>query len=163
MGNPALANLSGLDWTDIRLLEEISFLAQNDGFCTPSRQYLANTIQVSVRTVSRHLSKLCRLGHLRRQLRSYRRADGTIKNRTNLYRVSLDAAARVKAFLGTIGQRFKGSSTGETLLSHIPKTKEKSFRRKGNPAHRPTLPPPSPAILEKMPLLKRWLERGQTV
>jgi len=157
MAHPALANLGGLDLIDLRLLEEFTFLAQDTGFCTPGRRYLSDTVGVSVRTISRHLTKLCKLGHLRRQLRSYRRADGKVRNRTNLYRVSVDAAARVKSFLTTIGQRLKAPITGGTRLSHIPKAKTKISNKVSTPH---TAPAPNPTIFEKIPLLKRWLERG---
>ena len=123
MAHPALAGLNGLDWTDIRILEELSFLGQDDGYSTPGRAYLANIINCTISTVSRHLTKLCRLGYLQRQLRTYRTPDGKIRNRTNLYRVALDAAARIKAFLGSFGRGKSGGSTDDAPTLRVPKTK----------------------------------------
>ena len=125
MAHPALAGLQGVDWVDVRLLEELSFLSQDDGYATPSRHYLANIIGCTVRTITRHLTKLVRRGYLQRQLRTYRTADGKIRNRTNLYRVALDQAARIKAFLSALGRGKSGDSTGGTPVSSRPKTEKK--------------------------------------
>jgi len=122
MAHPALAGLgSEVDWVDIRLLEELSFLGQERGYSTPGRQYLANIIGCTVRTITRHLSKLVKLGYLRRQLRTYRTPDGKLRNRTNLYRVAIDAAARIKAFLKSFGRGKSGHSTDGTPVSPVPK------------------------------------------
>ena len=125
MAHPALAGLQGLDWSDIRILEELSFLSQDDGYATPSRAYLATLLGCTVRTITRHLTKLVRLGYLQRQLRTYRTADGKIRNRTSLYRVALDQAARIQAFLGALGRGRAGATTGRTDTSNGPKTENK--------------------------------------
>jgi len=119
--HPALAGIQGLDWVDIRILEELSFLGQDDGYSTPSRQYLAHIINCTVRTITRHLSKLVKLGYLRRQLRTYRTPDGKLHNRTSLYRVAIDATARIKAFLRSFGRGKSGHSTDGTPLTNRPK------------------------------------------
>jgi len=121
MAHPALAGLSGLDLVDIKLLEELSFLSQDSGYAVPSRHYLANIINCTIRTVTRHLSKLVRLGYLRRTLRTFRTPDGKIRNRTNLYRVALEQAARIKAFLKSFGRGKSGHSTDGTPVSPVPK------------------------------------------
>jgi len=121
MAHPALAGIQGLDWTDIRILEELSFLSQDGGYSTPSRQYLASIIGATVRTITRHLSKLVKLGYLQRTLRTYRTPDGKIRNRTNLYRVAIEQAARIKAFLRSFGRGKSGNSTGGTPVSPVPK------------------------------------------
>ena len=170
VAHPAIQNLGGLDWVDIRLLEEISFLAQDHGYSTPGRQYLSQTIGCSIRTISRHLSRLVRLGFIQRIQRSYRRSDGTIINRTNLYRIACGIPERIQNFLGTIGEQFGKRSTGEPTLAHIPKTKKyKPIRkRKSVPKEEflfqeQTQQPLPEKILGKFPLLKRWLERGQAI
>ncbi len=122
MAHPALAGLQGVDWVDVRILEELSFLSQDDGYAVPSRAYLANLLSCTVRTITRHLTKLVRLGYLQRQLRTFRTPDGKIRNRTNLYRVALDQAARIKAFFGSFGRGKSGGATGETPASRVPKT-----------------------------------------
>jgi hypothetical protein len=121
VAHPALAGLNGVDWVDVRIIEELSFLGQERGYSTPSRQYLANIIGCTVRTITRHLTKLCRLGYLQRQLRTHRTADGKIRNRTNLYRVALDQAARIKAFFSALGRGKSGGSTGRTSVPRKPK------------------------------------------
>ena len=121
MAHPALIGLAGVDWTDIRILEELSFLAQERGYSTPSRAYLAKIIGCTISTISRHLSKLVRLGYLRRQLRKYRGTDGKIRNRTNLYRVALNEAARIKAFFISLGRVKPGGLTGDAPTLRVPK------------------------------------------
>jgi len=121
MSHPALAGIQGLNWVDVRILEELSFLGQERGYSTPGRQYLADIIGCTVRTITRHLSKLVRLGYLRRQLRTYRTPDGKIRNRTNLYRVALEQAARIKSFLGSFGQGKSRPATDGTPVSPVPK------------------------------------------
>ena len=122
MAHPALAGLQGVDWVDVRILEELSFLGQERGYSTPGRQYLANIIGCTISTVSRHLSKLVRLGYLQRQLRTFRTPDGKIRNRTNLYRVALDQAARIKAFFRAFGRGKSGASTDDAPTLRVPKT-----------------------------------------
>jgi hypothetical protein len=122
MAHPALAGLQDVDWVDVRILEELSFLGQERGYSTPGRKYLANIIGCTVRTITRHLSKLVKLGYLQRQLRTFRTPDGKIHNRTNLYRVALDQAARIKAFFGSFGRGISDASTDGTAVPRIPKT-----------------------------------------
>ena len=162
MAHPALAGLNGVDWVDIRILEELSFLGQDDGYSVPGRQYLAKVLGRSIRTVSRHLTKLCKLGYLQRTLRTYRTADGKLRNQTSLYRVALDTAARIKAFLGTLGQRITEQKTGGTSSSRDQKKIHIKPKRKAQPPQPTPLPSLNPTIFEKIPLLKRWMQRGST-
>ena len=122
VAHPALAGLNGVDWVDVRILEELSFLGQERGYSTPGRKYLANIIGCTVRTITRHLSKLVKLGYLQRQLRTFRTPDGKIRNRTNLYRVALDQAARIKAFFSALGRGKSGTATDGTPVPSLPKT-----------------------------------------
>ena len=140
MAHPALAGLQGVDWVDVRLLEELSFLGQERGYSTPGRQYLADIIGCTIRTVSRHLTKLVKLGYLQRTLRTYRQADGTIINRTNLYRVALDCQARIQAFLHSLTGHF----TGETPPSRKPKTKDNIQLKKDRFSFQRGPEPPKP-------------------
>ena len=161
MAHPAIQSLNGLDWTDLKILEELSFLAETDGFCVPGRQYLSDTVGVSIRSVSRHISKLCRLGFLQRTLRSYRKASGEIVGRSNLYKVAMGVAERIRAFLGAVGRRINAPSTGGPRLAHVPRKEKKSFIRKGIVPKKANTQPLGPEILEKIPLLRLWLARGR--
>ena len=149
MAHPALAGLNGLDWTDIRILEELIFLGQERGYSTPSRQYLANIIGCTIRTITRHLTKLVKLGYLQRKLRTHRTPDGKIRNQTSLYRVALDQAARITAFIGG----FIGRATGGTPLSSKPKTENNMNLKKdtASPTKAKTADrtPPQPKPWEK--------------
>jgi predicted transcriptional regulator len=161
MAHPAIQSLNGLDWTDIKLLEELSFLGQDSGYSLPGRQYLSGVVGCSIRTVSRHISKLCRLGFLQRIQRSYRRADGSVVGRSNLYRIACGIGERIKNFFGAVGKRISTPSTGGPRLARLPRRKKNSLIRKGILPQKANTQPLGPEILEKIPLLKRWLERGK--
>ena len=87
---------SQLDGLDFKLLELLSFLSQERGFCMPGREYLAKRLGVSICTISRHTRWLAHLGILQVVHRSRRRKDGTIEARSNVYRV-----------LGAVGRKVR--------------------------------------------------------
>jgi len=57
-----------LDGYDFRILDELAFLCKQQrqrtraAYCCPGREYLAGKIGCDVGTISRHTSKLVRLG-----------------------------------------------------------------------------------------------------
>jgi DNA-binding transcriptional ArsR family regulator len=59
-----------LDGIDFRLLDELAFLCQQQrqrtgaAYCCPGREYLARKVDCDIGTISRHTSKLERLGLL---------------------------------------------------------------------------------------------------
>jgi len=108
MAHPALAGLSGLDFTDLKILEELTWLSQDDGYATPSREYLSNIIKANIWTVSRHITKLAKRGFLKVQHRSTRRPDGTVQGRTNCYWVAVDIKDRIHAFMQSLTKSFTG-------------------------------------------------------
>lgn len=83
--------LNQLSGVDFRVLDEITYLIRcrlkkdrrAAQYCAPGRAYLAGKIKVSIRTISRSLTKLHRLGIIKRVQR--RRKDGVWQ--TNLYTV----------------------------------------------------------------------------
>jgi len=80
-----------LDGPDIRLLEEIDFLSRRQAkrsvtgarYCCPSEIYLSKKIGIARENVSRHISKLSRLGVLAVQNRRKLRGNW----QTNLYKI----------------------------------------------------------------------------
>src|SRR5215510_7026865 len=74
-----------LDGIDFRLLEELLFLSDGEGFCFPSRAYLAAQLRVNIGTISRHVTKLNRLGVLQVKQRRAKHPDGTWSTHSNYY------------------------------------------------------------------------------
>lgn len=87
---------------DFRLLDHIAFLskltakrsATGARYCTPGRQWLAEQLQCSTRTVSRTTARLAAIGVLQKTQRRPRRGHWS----TNLYRIIGRAGWRAAAF-----------------------------------------------------------------
>jgi len=109
-----------LDGIDFRLIEELSFLSKDKGYCWPGREYLANKLKVTVGTISRHATKLKDLGLLEVFYRRRRRSDGTWDTRTNIYKVVRWAGKKISAILRSI-------FTGVRRQAHRPKMEEISY------------------------------------
>ncbi len=85
---PIWNQLTGID---LRLLDELIFLSRRQAdqstrqahYCIPGRKYLARKLNCAVVTVSRHVSKLKRLGILD----AFQRRPVTGRWQTNFYRV----------------------------------------------------------------------------
>ena len=97
---------------DIRILDELAFLSRSTAtrsatgarYCYPSRPWLAQRLACSVETITRHTSKLARLGLLAKLQR--RPVRGTWQ--TNLYRLIHPmawAAARLRANIVRLSNR----------------------------------------------------------
>lgn len=97
---------------DFRLLDQIAFLSRLTAkrspakahYCTPGRQWLAQQLQCSTRTISRTTARLAALGVLQKQQRRPRQGHWS----TNLYRIVGRAGWRAAAFcaqLRTISHR----------------------------------------------------------
>jgi len=153
-----------LEGVDFRLIDELSFLAnlqaQRTGsrYCIPGRKYLARKLGVCVRTISRHLSKLRRLGVIdaiqRRPVRG--------QFQTNLYRVyewTVWQARRVMSLIRDVWEAVKPKKRAPapaptllpdrgTPLAHLAPKKER-------------ITPPETNILETNPLLREWMKRGE--
>jgi len=106
-----------LDGIDFRLIEELSFLSKEKGYCWPGREYLAAKLRVTVGTISRHVTKLKGLGLLEVFHRRRRRSDGTWDTKTNIYKVVRWAGNKVSTILRSL-------FTGMRRAAHRPKKEE---------------------------------------
>lgn len=136
---------------DYRLLDELSYLAKQQrkrtgaSYAVPGRKYLSSKLGVSIRTISRSVARLKRLGILdaiqRRPVRG--------RWKTNLYKIRSWLGWR----LAQISSNLRKIFHRETRTSHIASEKQK--------IKTPSPPPPLfGRTLEKNPLLKKWMERG---
>lgn len=113
-----------LTGTDFRLLDELSFLSRlqrkrtGASYAMPSRRYLAEKIGCSIRTVSRSVARLKRLGILEAVQRRPRRGVW----RSNLYRIRSWIGWRLGQLSGAL--RKIGSHRG-TRTAHIAFSKRK--------------------------------------
>jgi Helix-turn-helix domain len=103
--------------TDFRLLDELTFLAKQQqkksgaAYCMPGRKYLAEKLSCSIRTISRSIARLRRLGILdaiqRRPVRGLWQ--------TNLYKIRHWLGWRI----GQLGQLLRKPTHRGTPMAHI--------------------------------------------
>lgn len=148
----ALARLSGVD---LVILEAIHYWTEKTGIAYPGRAWLAQRAGCSIRTISRHVTKLKRMGYLTARQRRYRRRDGTWDTRSNVYRILRTVGERV-------GELIRSIFTGGTRLAPTPQRKEKSMLRRGDFFPLSDADRPSEAAIRKIPLLRAWWERGMS-
>ena len=87
---------------DFLLIEAIHYFQQRFGTAFPGRELLAKQCGCSIWTVSRHVSKLRKLGVLEVTHRKLRKKDGTWKTQTNVYRVLSTTGEKIRSLLNTI-------------------------------------------------------------
>lgn len=155
-----------LEGVDYRLIDELSFLsnlqAQRTGsrYCIPGRKYLARKLGVCVRTISRHITKLRKLGVIDA---IQRRPVGGIFQ-TNLYRLYPAVEWAAKRTISLIRDawdtakkklRAEGSTSKAVPAAHFHRETHvaRIAKKKG-------ITLLNPKVLEKNPILKRWMERG---
>lgn len=144
--------LSGID---LELLLELHCLSGKHGFAFPKREWLAKKFKVSIWTISRHVSKLVRLGLLAIRQCRRRRLDGTWDAGPNLYKLR-PWALSILAKLGHL--------TGV----RVGRTQNRNKKKKGirqaiaffSPSFEDEKQEISEQNLRKFPLLRTWLERG---
>ena len=125
--------------TDYRLLDELSFLARQQrkksgaAYCMPGRQYLSQKLGVSIRTVSRSIARLTRLGILdatqRRPIRG--------RWQTNLYKIRSWVGWR----MGQISGMLRKLTYRGPCVAHIASSKR-------NKEQSEPLSPPIPTLKE---------------
>lgn len=151
---------------DHRLLDELTFLARKQAqrspsgarYCIPSRTYLAAKLGVCVRTVSRSVARLKRLGIIDAIQR--RPVQGIW--RTNLYKVKHWLGWRIGQMGQLLRAKLPKAKHRGTPMAHIAsrkremKTSEPRFSPKTEPR------PPCSTRLTNDPTWKRWMARGET-
>lgn len=141
-----------LTGTDFRLLDELTFLARQQrkrtgaSYAIPGRKYLAVRLGVCIRTVSRSVSRLKRLGILdaiqRRPVRGIWQ--------TNLYKIRSWLGWR----LGQISGALRTTPHRETQKARITSVRTE------------LVTPPDASLLEFVrttPLLQLWAARGKQI
>ena len=142
-----------LDGIDLKILDWLCYLSKKQGerspggakYCFPGRKFLAGKIGVSVWTISRHISKLKRLGILS----AYQRRPKGGRWQTNLYRVINWLGWRI----GQILSKFRSNKNGVRLNQHIASQERNSSPQRGGP----------PQKLADNPLIQAWMKRGTAV
>lgn len=139
-----------LDGYDLRLLEEIDFLSRCQAkksiigakYCTPSEKYLSKKSNLSRENVSRHITKLKKLGILSVTHRRPKNGRWT----TNLYKIVSYVFWRVGGFL----KRLRSRPHRVTPATHIaiPVRENKAFEL------------PSSISNEVKGILERWRSRA---
>ncbi len=140
-----------LSGVDLKLLDEIAFLSRKRAersrsgalYCAPGRKYLARKIGVAVSTISRHVSKLKRLGLL---TALQRRPIGGIWQ-SNMYKINSWLGWRLAGIRDMV--RKIGSRVAKK--AHIALLRSKSISPRGE----------SPIGPSGQAILKKWESRGQ--
>lgn len=159
-----------LNKTDLKLLELLSFLSKEKGWCQPSRKYLAETLGVTVWTISRHITKLSKNHQFKVIHRSRKRKDGTFDPRTNLYIISPALAKRIGKIKKAIKKCLRFSQENPVKSSyaaevrenaHIPTKKELSINNEEDFSF--SFPEEIKKIKDKQTrtILGTWWVRGQ--
>jgi hypothetical protein len=91
-----------LSRTDFLILEAIEYFQRTHGIAYPGRRWLARHCGVNCWTVSRHISRLKRLGLIRVTYRRYRRKNGTWNTRSNIYELLGVVGAKVRGLIQSI-------------------------------------------------------------
>jgi DNA-binding transcriptional ArsR family regulator len=155
-----------LDGIDFRLLDELAFLCRKQrqrtgaAYCCPGREYLARKVDCDIGTISRHTTKLERLGLIEKIQRRPVRGQW----RSCLYRLRSWVSWRLGQIAGMLRKVGKARSTEKN--SHRVRPDARIAHAYENSAPRPhstPLKPPLTAqeIATRHPILQRWLQRGK--
>jgi hypothetical protein len=136
---------------DYRLLDELSYLAKQQrqrtgaSYAMPGRAYLSSKLGVSIRTISRSVARLKRLGILE----AFQRRPVRGQWKTNLYKIRSWLGWR----LGQLSSGLRKITHRGPRRAHIA-SEEQKIKTSGAPLRLPQ------RILEKIPLLETWMTRG---
>ena len=152
-----------LDGVDFRLIDELTFLSKlqrertGASYCIPGRKYLARKLRVCVRTVSRHIAKLRKLG----VLDTVQRRPVLGQFQTNLYKVfewTVWKARRVISMVRHVAKAMKPKTGASGVASF-------SLPNRGTYvsyiAHKnERITPPDSFFFHSNPIIRCWMARG---
>jgi hypothetical protein len=154
-----------LDGIDFRLLDELAYLCNQQrqrtgaAYCCPGRDYLAGKVGCDRGTISRHTTKLERLGVLEKIQRRPLRGQW----RSCLYRLRSWVGWRLGQVAGMLRKIGKARAPGPTAHRVRPSARiaHKYENNASKPPSKPLNTPLSPEqIAARDPILARWLQRG---
>lgn len=145
-----------LDGHDFRLLDELAYLCKlrqkhvGASYCTPSTSYLSAKLGIVRESVSRHITKLTKLGIL--SVTHRRKRDGTWL--TNLYKIVKWEAWRIH---GAIAQTLRGKKSRKesSSVNHVTLDANKPFSY----TEKSLTPQTSLIFPEKTKFVGDWLKR----
>ena len=153
-----------LDGIDFRLLDELAFLCKQQrqrtgaAYCCPGREYLATKVDCDVGTISRHTSKLEKLGLLEKIQRRPIRGQW----RSCLYRLRSWVSWRLGQIAGMLRKVGKSRSP-EKIPHRVRPAARITHKYENNVLQAPSKPlttsPTAEEIAARHPILARWLAR----
>lgn len=153
-----------LDGIDFRLLDELAFLCKQQqkrtgaAYCCPGREYLAAKTGCDVGTISRHTTKLEKLGLLEKIQRRPVRGQW----RSCLYRLRSWVSWRLGQVAGMLRKVGKGKSA-EQETHRVRLGARIAHPYENNVFKTPPKPRETPLSVEQIaarhPILARWLQR----
>jgi DNA-binding transcriptional ArsR family regulator len=150
-----------LDGIDFRLLDELTFLCRKQrqrtgaAYCCPGREYLAGKVGCDVGTISRHTSKLERLGLLEKLQRRPVRGQW----RSCLYRLRSWVSWRLGQVAGRLRKMGPARNRADRVRPHARLASVGTELVAPNPRPARKMPPATVGILQTNPILRRWLQR----
>jgi DNA-binding transcriptional ArsR family regulator len=153
-----------LDGIDFRLLDELAFLCKQQrqrtgaAYCCPGREYLARKVDCDIGTISRHTSKLERLGLLEKIQRRPVRGQW----RSCLYRLRSWVSWRLGQIAGMLRKVGKSGSIEKIPHRVRPAARITSVNESNvfrSPSQPLAIAPTPEEIAARHPILARWLQR----